>query len=93
MRRRQTVPRELLIVDRPLDAQLGRTLRNLPRGSGVLVISALDPSLRRQLRRLARSRELNIVDEARNAARVHNLPELRDALLRRTALILISPIC
>lgn len=92
MSRRQTVPRQWLIVDRPPDTHLWKALRKLQRGSGVLVISALEPSQWRRLRHLARLRELSVVEEHGNAARVHNVGELRRALLRRTAFILISPI-
>ena len=92
MSRRQTITRQWLIVDRSLEAKLWSALRKLQRGSGVLVISALEPGERRQLRHLARLRCLIIVEEDGNAARVHNVGELRHALLRRTALILISPI-
>jgi thiamine-phosphate pyrophosphorylase len=47
----------------------------------------------RKLRRVARTRALTIVDEAGGTAtRVHNLRELRRALLARTPMILLSPL-
>ena len=90
MPRRQTSPRAWFIVGRPADAALLRTVRRLPRGTGVLVIGddASPP-----LRRLARARGLELLAERDGiAARVHNLGELRRALLRRTPLILLSPL-
>jgi thiamine-phosphate pyrophosphorylase len=46
-----------------------------------------------QLRLFARSRGLSIVIEGTNsAARVHNLKELRRALLKRVPMILLSPL-
>ena len=91
MRPRQTVPEQWLIVDDRLGTHLWRALRRLRRGSGVLVLRKLGASEKRQLRHFARLRQLTLTDGDR-AARVHNAGELRAALLRRSALILISPI-
>jgi len=89
---RQTIPEQWLIVEQSL-SDLWPALRRLPRGSGVLVLRAFGPSDEARLRRLARLRTLTLVTEGpRSAARVHNIRELRHALLRRTPLILLSPI-
>jgi thiamine-phosphate pyrophosphorylase len=72
---------------------LWATIRKLPRGSGVLVLGRMCSSELRRLRHLDRLRGLTMVTEQpRAAARVHELRELRQALLRRTPLILLSPI-
>ena len=90
MRRRQTVPTRWLIIADP--AAL-RTVGRLPRGSGVLVVHPLAPPEIRQLRRIANRRDLSIVrEESGSAARVHNMRELRRALLARTPIILLSPL-
>ena len=92
MGRRQTITAQWLIVDSALDEAGKHALRRLPRGSGVLVIAKLGAGDRRHLRRLAALRSLVVVTEGRNgAARVHDLRELRAALLRRTPMILLSP--
>ena len=87
---RQTVPSQWLIVtgDVAFDA-----VRRLPRGSGVLVIGRLSTGALRRLKTIVRSRDLRVAIEGRQtAARVHNLGELRRALLARTPLVLLSPI-
>ena len=88
MKRRQTsLPTAWLIVDRPVDADLAKRIRRLPRGSGVLVLGRAHPSLRRAARGMA------IIEEGRRqAARAHDVVELRRALLDRTPLVLLSPI-
>lgn len=92
MTRRQTIPEQWLIIEQSL-SQSWPALRNLPRGSGVLVLRALGPRDQARLRRLAKLRTLTLVRERRgSAARIHNIRELRYALLRRTPLILLSPI-
>jgi thiamine-phosphate pyrophosphorylase len=96
MNRRQTIPRQWLIVT---DASRATwpAVRKLPITSGILLIladvSARDrQNLMRRLRRLARSRYLTIVDELDgDALRVHDLRQLRRALLHRTPFILLSP--
>lgn len=99
MTHRQTeIPDEWLILDVRLGAGWQRTVRKLPRGSGVLVLRGdLSARERRRLmaalQRIARSRYLWIVDgDRRSAARVHNVKELRRALTARVPLILLSPI-
>jgi thiamine-phosphate pyrophosphorylase len=91
MTRRQTEPEQWLIVNQRPDRDTWSALARLPRGSGVLLLHALDPGEDRRLRHLARPRKLKLVTE-RSAARVHNIRELRNALLRRAPLVLISPI-
>lgn len=91
MKRRQTIPRQWLIVDRAPDPKMWRALRQLPRHSGLLVLQEARNDVRK-LRGLARSRGLTIAEEPRESARVHDLRELRAALLARTPLILLSPI-
>jgi thiamine-phosphate pyrophosphorylase len=97
-RRQSSIPRQWLIVDARLRDRLLNRVRRLPRGSGVLVLchdlSVGDrESLIRRLRRAATAKGLCVIGEARQAARVHGLGELRRALLRRAPLILLSPLC
>lgn len=92
MTRRQTIPEQWLIVDRS-SSELWPALWKLSRGSGVLVLRELGRSDNVRLRRLAKLRALTVVTESpRSAARIHNVQELRLALLRRTPLLLLSPI-
>ena len=89
MKRRQTsLPVAWFIVDRPFDAELAKRIHHLPGGTGLLILAGNSrPSL------LRGARGLVIVEEGRGQAqRVHNSAELRRALLRRTPLILLSPI-
>lgn len=89
MRRRQTAPKQWLIVRGADDEEGLAAARRLPRGSGLLL---LKPIAARQMRRL-RLRGLTIVEEQpQTAARVHDLGQLRRALLARTPLIFLSPI-
>jgi thiamine-phosphate pyrophosphorylase len=85
-----------LIADERLGDRLWSTVRKLPPGSGVIVLFPGLSQRERQnvIRRLRRTgTRLRIVDEASGCAvRVHNLPELRRALLARVAMILLSPI-
>jgi thiamine-phosphate pyrophosphorylase len=93
MTRRQTDPERWLIVASALREQDWPTIRRLPRGSGVLLLRKLGAIERRRLRHLAKLHDLSIAVEGRRvAARVHNIRELRYALLWRTQLILLSPI-
>jgi hypothetical protein len=90
MKRRQSMPVQwLVVVGRP-DV---RAIRALPMGSGVLLLEPPESADARRLRHLARLRQLTIISEGPGqAARVHNLHELRRALLRRMPLILLSPV-
>lgn len=96
MKRRQTMPKQWLIADSRLGDQLWPIARQLPPGTGVLVLyRQLAPRYRQLiLRHLRRSSShLTVMDEATgDAARVHNIRELRRALTTRTPLILLSPI-
>ena len=89
MRRRQTVPGQWLIV---ADEATLEAARRLPRGSGILALRQCPACAIRRLRAIAVSRELTLVEEGRGAKRVHDLRELRSAMLRRTPLILLSPL-
>jgi thiamine-phosphate pyrophosphorylase len=97
MKRRQTVPHQWLIINRQFQDRPWTVLRKLPPGTGVLLVGSDMPQrdrekLLRRLRQLASVRSLTIVDEeAGGAARVHDRIELRQALLQRTRLILLSP--
>jgi thiamine-phosphate pyrophosphorylase len=92
MSRRQTVPRQWLIVEQMSMEEL-QSLQRLSRGSGVLVIGSLRSAALRRFRRLARTRGLQVVLETSNTARrVHNVRELRRAVLQRVPLILLSPL-
>ena len=98
MQGRQTVPRQWLVADERIGEGLWRALRKLPPGSGVLFLYRDVPRGRRtqllaRVRRLARAKKLLIVDEASGeAARVHDLKELRAAQLFRTPLLFLSPL-
>jgi thiamine-phosphate pyrophosphorylase len=89
MKPRQSLPKQWLILDSRLDED---GVRRLARRSGVLVLGKLSASERRRLKQLAKARSLTMVAEGRTAVRVHNLRELRRALLKRTPLVLLSPI-
>lgn len=93
MLRRQRTPSRWLIIDRALTPDLTRAARNLPPGSGILLIGELGTGELARLRRIARQRSLCIVKERPGiAARVHSQRELTRAQLHRTLLILVSPI-
>jgi thiamine-phosphate pyrophosphorylase len=98
MKRRQPLPTRWLVADERAGEQLWAAVRKLPRGSGVLVLHRSLPkgeraALLSRLRRVARQRGLAIADEAAGAsARVHDLPELRRASLRRKRLLFLSPV-
>lgn len=88
-------PRRWLIVDS--SGALASAAR-LPPGSGILVLAhGLERGQRARLiailRRTAARRHLTLVlEHPRTAARVHDVEELRRALLRRTPLVLLSPL-
>lgn len=89
MRRRQTAPTQWLIVTGSADVE---GVRRLAPGSGVLLLDALPQRDMQRLRQLVRLKGLVFAREGPEAARVHNVRELRRALLARTPLILLSPI-
>ena len=90
MNRRQTMPKQwLIIVDQPDWCAIQR----LPRRAGVIVLSPLTAANDRRLRNVARAGDLRVEFEwAGKGARVHDMRELRQALLRRVPLILLSPL-
>jgi thiamine-phosphate pyrophosphorylase len=93
MRRRQTILRQWVIADGRMGDGLWTAIRRLPRGSGVLVLRELSAEERRKLRNWARLRALTVAFEASgDAVRVHDSRELRQALLARVQLILLSPL-
>ncbi len=98
MRPRQTIPRQWLITDERLSEYLLPLVARLPRGSGILfrhhgLGRGGRERLHLQLRRLARSRSLLLVDEAKGrTARVHNAVEIRQARLRGPQLFFVSPL-
>jgi thiamine-phosphate pyrophosphorylase len=89
MRRRQTVPTAWLIV---ADQGAASAVAQLSRGSEVLLLASVPAALSREVRRLAGRRGLVLVQEGRGFRRVHSSRELRSALLRRTPLVLLSPL-
>ncbi|HEX5236941.1 MAG TPA: thiamine phosphate synthase [Sphingomicrobium sp.] len=93
MSRRQTVPSRWLILDGPADGEVRTTLGRLPRETGVFLIGRIAPAPLRRVRRMAANSQLVVVAEHRGrAARVHDMRELRRALLARTPLIFLSPV-
>lgn len=93
MSRRQSPPQRWLIIANHMDGDARRALRKLPLRSGVLVLSRLKPNEAGYLRHLAYLRQLTVALEAEGvAARVHNMDEMRRALLVRTPLVFLSPI-
>jgi thiamine-phosphate pyrophosphorylase len=89
MRPRQTIPRQSMIVT---DEMTVAAAKRVPRGSGLFVLGLLPAKESRRLRQTARRRGLTAISEGRRtAARVHNIRELRSALLARTPLVLLSP--
>ena len=90
MSRRQTMPKQWLIV---ADQSDWRAIRRLPRKAGVIVLGPLTPTDARRLRHVAHLRGLRIEYETgRTAVRVHDVRELRQTMLGRAPLILLSPI-
>jgi len=99
MTRRQTrIARQWLIADDRIGDGLWSAIRKLPRGSGIIVIyrglgKRDRAKLLAKLRQEANRRNLAIIDERfGQAARVHNVRELRRAGLCRVSLLLLSPI-
>ncbi|HEY8592299.1 MAG TPA: thiamine phosphate synthase [Sphingomicrobium sp.] len=93
MPRRQTSPSRWLLVTDANSAEVLELARQLPAGSGILVLVPLVSSQMLRLRYIAALRRLTVTEEAPGAAaRVHNIKELRRALLRRTDIIMLSPL-
>ena len=90
MRRHQTIPRQWFIVTVASDL---RDVGRLQAGTGLLLLGKRSSSEMRRLRMLARNLRLEVVHEGRRSAvRVHDLRELRRALLDRTPMVLLSPL-
>ena len=90
MSRRQSMPKQWLIIAEQPD---WRAIQRLPRKAGVIVLTQLTAANDRRLRNIARVRDLRVEFERTGAAvRVHSMRELRQAMLRRVPLILLSPI-
>ena len=93
MTRRQSIPGQWLIINLQPGREEWEALGDLARGSGVILLKPVGRKAGRALSRLASAHDLSLVVERRGTvARVHNQPELTKALLRRTSLILVSPI-
>jgi len=93
MRGRQTVPRRWLIIAEPADRRGVVLAKALPPRTGLLLLKPAPGREMRQLRRIARQRDLVVVEERpRIAVRVHGAQELKRAMLRRAPIILLSPI-
>jgi thiamine-phosphate pyrophosphorylase len=90
MQGRQSLPEQWLITDPRISESLLMLIRRLPRGSGIVLRQGAH--LSPQLRLIARSRGLTMINEERGeAGRVHNPAEIRRARLRGTRLLLLSP--
>lgn len=94
---RQSLVRQWLVADERLGEQLWAALGKLPRGSGILFLYRDAPKRERsrllaKLRRIARARQLTLVDEASGeAARVHDGKEILRAGIAGTPLLFLSP--
>lgn len=97
MERRQTLARQWLVADTRTGDILGKA-RKLPSGSGILFLYCDMPRRDRalllsKLRRIARRLRLTLVDEAAGeAARVHDIAELRRANIAGACLVFLSPV-
>jgi thiamine-phosphate pyrophosphorylase len=93
MTRSQSNPRRWFIIDGVIDSKLQARLRRMPMHSGILLLRKPNTAELRYLRSVARLHRFSIVTEGRRSAtRVHDVRELRRALLTRMPLILLSPI-
>lgn len=93
MTRRQIMPAQWLVVDARAGRELISTIQQIPFGSGVLLLRKLGSKDFRRVRNLARLRGLIIVEEqAGEAARIHDMRELRKALQKRNPFLFVSPI-
>ena len=97
-RRHPDLPTAWLLTDERQGEQLWTVLRRLPRGSGVIVRhhslgSAERRWLIRRVRQLAAGRGMVVLDDqADKIARVHDVRELRRALLAKPLLLFVSPL-
>lgn len=85
-------PQQWLILNGTPDDVFWRRIRRLPRGGGVLVLGRPSQGDERRVRYVVRQLGLTVAREPKDAARVHDMAELRRALLRRVPAILLSPI-
>src|SRR5690348_9700626 len=93
MTRRQTMPGQWLIIEGQAVRERWAALNGLSRGSGVILLEPVGRKSQRPLIHLAKTRGLVLAFEhPRTLARVHNQPELTQALLRRARLVLVSPV-
>lgn len=98
MNRRQSVPRQWLVADHRLGEGLWHALERVPSGSGVLLLYRDLPKGERarlldRIKKVARRRGLAVADEAAGeAARVHDMRELRRAAAARVPLLFLSPL-
>lgn len=93
MRRRQTMPEEWLIITGEVDRARIAAARRLGAGQGVLLVGPIRRNDEQRLRVIARQRGFIVLrEQPRVAVRIHNLHELRSALLARTPLLLLSPL-
>lgn len=93
VRRRQSIPAQWLVVPAGSAIEAAEAARRLRPGSGVLLLEGVTEAELRRFRTIARRRQLLVVSEGPlTAVRVHNSKELRQALLRRTPLVLLSPV-
>ena len=91
MTRRQSVPRQWLVIAERSSGCAAGAINQLPLGSGVLITAGAG-RLSLKLRLAARRRKLRIVDEQQGAAtRVHDPAEIRQARLRHARMVLLSP--
>jgi thiamine-phosphate pyrophosphorylase len=92
MQCRQIAPRQWYVAAGPAEDTV-RISSLLAPGTGIVLLRRMSPHVRRRLERIARARRLTIEDEhTGRAKRVHNMKELRSALLARMPLVLLSPI-
>ena len=93
MTSRQRIPVQWSIISGELSTNECKAAVRQSHGTGVLLLERPRAADLRRLRIAARLRRLTIVIESPScASRVHNVHELRRALLRRCPLILLSPI-
>ena len=92
MKRRQSrFPRQWVVVTGQAGSE--DAARRVRPGTGVLVLQGRSERQLARLRRFAAARGLSLVDESRDGARrVHDLRELRSAMLARSPMIFLSPI-
>ena len=90
---RQSIPERWLILDGVIDQNQWKMIARQVRGDGIFLLEKPPAKDLRRLRVLAKLRHLTIVlERPGTASRVHDLPELKRAMLRRSSLILLSPI-